>query len=134
MKKFNLTNRQLLNLYKGLEAVKDMKGSRFAVLVGKNMKELKFILDPIEKAAIPTPEFQELSVKVHELLKDEKSEEIEALEEENKELIDARKKQMDEINDLLDASAEVSLHPIKEEQLPEEITGEQVEHLLEIIE
>jgi hypothetical protein len=134
MKKFNLTNRQLLNLYKGLEAVKDMKGSRFAVLVGKNMKELKFILDPIEKAAIPTPEFQELSVKVHELLKDEKSEEIEALEEENKELIDARKQQMDEINDLLDASAEVSLHPIKEEQLPEEITGEQVEHLLEIIE
>jgi hypothetical protein len=134
MKKFNLTNRQLLNLYKGLEAVKDMKGSRFAVLVGKNMKELKFILDPIEKAAIPTPEFQELSVKVHELLKDEKSEEIETLEEENKELIDARKQQMDEINDLLDASAEVSLHPIKEEQLPEEITGEQVEHLLEIIE
>jgi len=134
MKKFNLTNRDLLTLYKGLEAVKDIKGSRFAVLVGKNMKELRLILDPIERAAIPTPEFQELSVKVHELAKEEKSEEIEALEEENKELIEARKKQMDDINDLLDSIAEVTLHPIKEQQLPEDITGEQVESLLEIIE
>ena len=51
---FKGTNRQLLNLYRGLENVKEIRGSRFAVLVGKNMKEIKQILQPIEEAAVPS--------------------------------------------------------------------------------
>ena len=63
MQKVTSTNRQLLDLFKGLDSVKDIKGARFAVLVGKNMKEIKTILDPLEEAAMPSMEFQELSIK-----------------------------------------------------------------------
>ena len=134
MEKFEATNRDLLNLYKGLEAVKSMKGARFAVLVGKNMKELRNVLDPIEAAAIPSMEFQELSVKMQQLIEKEDQEAIEALEAENTELIEQRKKQLSDVEDLLDNNIEVFLHPIREDQLPDDITGEQVEKLLQIIE
>ena len=64
MTKVEATNRELLDLLRGLEAVKQIKGARFAVLVGKNMKELKHNLQPIEKAAEPTLEFQAVSVQM----------------------------------------------------------------------
>jgi len=133
MEKFTATNREFLNLYQGLEAVKSMKGSRFAVLVGKNMKELRTILNPLEVEALPTVEFQELSLKIQKLIEAEDKEAIEAMETENTELIEARKKQLADVEAKLDQEAEVFLHPIKEDHLPEEITGEQVERLLQII-
>ena len=133
MEKFNATNRELLNLYKGLEAVKSIKGARFAVLVGKNIKELRNILDPLEQAAVPSIEFQELSVQMQKLIETEDQPAIEKLEADNTGLIDERKKQLADVEDLLDNEIEVFLHPIREDQLPDEITGEQVERLLQII-
>ena len=133
MDKFKATNRELLNLYKGLEAVKSMKGARFAVLVGKNIKELRNVLDPLEQAAVPGMEFQELSIEMQKLIEAEDQEAITKLEEENTELIEQRKKQLADVEELLDNEIEVFLHPIREDQLPEEITGEQVERLLQII-
>lgn len=133
MEKFNATNRELLNLYKGLEAVKSIKGARFAVLVGKNIKELRNILDPLEQAAVPSIEFQELSVQMQKLIEAEDQPAIEKLEADNTKLIDERKKQLADVEDLLDNEIEVFLHPIREDQLPDEITGEQVERLLQII-
>ena len=134
MEKVKTTNRQLLDLFKGLEAVKSIKGARFAVLVGKNMKEIKGILDPLEKAAMPNVEFQELSIQMQELLKEENAEAIETLEGESQELIDERKKQLQAVEDMMDNEIDVHLHMIREDQLPEEITGEQVAPLLQIIE
>ena len=134
MEKFEATNREFLNLYKGLEGVKSMKGARFAVLIGKNAKELRNLLDPIEAAAIPSIEFQELSVKMQRLIDAEDQEGIEKLEASNTELIEERKKQLANVESLLDNTTEVFLHPIREDQLPEEITGEQVEQILQIIE
>ena len=133
MDKFEATNRELLNLYKGLEAVKSMRGARFAVLVGKNIKELRNVLDPLEQAAIPSLEFQELSIEMQKLIEAEDQIAIESLEENNTELIEQRKKQLADVEELLDNKIEVYLHPIREDQLPEEITGEQVEKLLQII-
>jgi hypothetical protein len=133
MDKFEATNRELLNLYKGLEAVKSMKGARFAVLVGKNIKELRNVLDPLEQAAVPGIEFQELSIEMQKLIEAEDQEGITKLEEKNTELIEQRKEQLANVEELLDNKIEVYLHPIREDQLPEEITGEQVEKLLQII-
>jgi hypothetical protein len=133
MDKFKATNRELLNLYKGLEAVKSIKGARFAVLVGKNIKELRNVLDPLEQAAVPSLEFQELSVVMQKLIEAEDQEAIEKLEKDNTELVEQRKKQLADVEELLDNQIEVYLHPIREDQLPEEITGEQVERLLQII-
>lgn len=133
MDKFKATNRDLLNLYKGLEAVKSMKGARFAVLVGKNIKELRNVLDPLEQAAVPSIEFQELSIEMQRLIEAEDQAAIEKLEKENNELVEQRKRQLADVEELLDNEIEVHLHSIREDQLPEEITGEQVERLLQII-
>ena len=131
--KFKASNRDLLNLYKGLEAVKSIKGARFAVLVGKNIKELRNILDPLEQAAVPGHEFQELSVEMQKHIEAEDQQAIEKLEEDHKDLIDQRKKQLADVETLLDNEIEVQLHPIREDQLPEDITGEQVEKLLQLL-
>ena len=87
-KKVTLVNKEVLNLFQGLLAVKEMKGSRFAVLVAKNLKEMKKVLDPLDAMAIPTQEFQELSVEMNKLIEAEDGEAIKKLEESNSELID----------------------------------------------
>lgn len=128
------TNRELLDLFRGLESVKTIKGARFAVLVGKNLKELRHILEPIEKAAQPTYEFQEVSVKMQELAEKEDKDGMANLEKQNQNLIDERKAQLGAVEDMLDEKAEILLHVIKQAQLPEEITGENIEKLIKIIE
>ena len=127
------TNREFLDLFRGLEAVKSMTGARFAVLVGKNMKELRLKLQPIEEAAAPPFEFQELSVKMQDLVENKEEEAIKALEDDNEKIIEDRKAQLQAVEDMLDEPTEVYLHKIKESQLPEEITAEHVERLLQII-
>lgn len=130
---FKGTNRQLLNLYRGLENVKEIRGSRFAVLVGKNMKEIKQILQPIEEAAVPSPSFQTVSIQMRDLMEAEDQEAMEQLEKEHKDLIDERKQQMASVETMLENDIELKLHAIREDQLPDDITGEQVEKILEII-
>tara|TARA_Y100000356_G_C11118202_1_gene213327 strand:+ start:213 stop:629 length:417 start_codon:yes stop_codon:yes gene_type:complete len=130
---FKGTNRQLLNLYRGLENVKEIRGSRFAVLVGKNMKEIKQILQPIEEAAVPSASFQTVSIQMRDLMEAEDQEAMEQLEKEHKDLIDERKQQMASVETMLENDIELKLHAIREDQLPDEITGEQVEKILEII-
>lgn len=130
---FKGNNRQLLNLYRGLEGVKEIKGSRFAVLVGKNMKEIKHVLNPIEEAAVPTPEFQTISIQMRDLADAQDKEAMDQLEKDNQDLIEERKAQMASIEDMLNEGVEIKLHAIREDQLPDEITGEQVEKILEII-
>ena len=130
---FKGNNRQLLNLYRGLEGVKEIKGSRFAVLVGKNMKEIKHVLNPIEEAAVPSPEFQTISIQMRDLADAQDKEAMDQLEKDNQDLIEERKAQMASIEDMLDESVELMLHAIREDQLPDAITGEQVEKILEII-
>lgn len=132
--KIEATNREFLELFRGLEAVKTIKGARFAVLVGKNLKELRHVLEPIEKAAQPTFEFQEVSVKMQDLAEKKDKEGMTSLEDQNKILIDERKVQLQAVEDMLGEGANVYLHMIKEAQLPEEITGEHIEKLIKIIE
>jgi len=130
---FEGTNRELLNLYRGLEGDKDIKGSRFAMLVGKNMKEIRHILNPIEQAAVPSPAFQTVSIQMRDLVEAQDKEAMDQLEEDNKDLIEERKDQMKKVEDMLDESVTLQLHPVREDQLPDDITGEQVEKILQII-
>jgi len=48
-------------------------------------------------------------------------------------LIEERKDQMKKVEDMLDESVTLQLHAVREDQLPDEITGEQVEKILQII-
>ena len=131
--KIEATNRELLEVFRGLESVKSIKGARFGVLVGKNLKELRYKLQPIEKAAEPTFEFQEVSVKMQALTESNDLEAMSSLEKDNETLIEERKVQLAAVEDMLDKDTEVYLHMIKEAQLPDEITGEHIERLLKII-
>jgi hypothetical protein len=131
--KIEASNRELLEVFRGLESVKSIKGARFGVLVGKNLKELRYKLQPLEKAAEPTFEFQEVSVKMQALSESNDQDAMVVLEKDNETLIAERKAQLLAVEDMLDENTEVYLHMIKESQLPEEITGEHIERLLKII-
>ena len=133
-KKVTLANKEILQIFQGLHAVSNIQGSRFAILVAKNMKEMRKVLDPIDQKALPSQEFQELSVEMNKLIEAEDGEAIEKLEADNTELIEERKKQLEAVNEELENDSDVYIYKIKEEQLPEEITGEQLQSLLQIIE
>ena len=133
-KKVTLANKQILEIFQGLHAVSSIQGSRFAILVAKNMKEMRKVLDPIDQKALPSQEFQELSVEMNKLIEAEDGEAIEKMESDNSELIEERKKQLEAVNEELEKDSDIYIYKIKEDQLPDEITGEQLQRLLEIIE
>lgn len=127
------TNREFLTLLKGLEGVKNVKGTRFAFVVSKNIKELTNHLRSINEAAIPTEAFQEVSRKAMLLAEQENAEAIQKLEEEHADLIEERKAQMEAVNDMLNEETKVAVEMIREDQLPEDLTTEQLLPLLMLI-
>jgi len=130
------TNRELADLLVGLYGVQELKGLKFAIQISKNIKMLKDELQHIDDATKPTAEFLELAAKVNALQEKnevDSREKIEALEEENKELVDARKVQIEEFNSLLEETLEIELYKISEEDLPENITGKQLSDIQLII-
>lgn len=60
--------------------------------------------------------------------------ELELLRVEYKEEIDARAKQLADYAKLMDEDSKIEFHKVKEENIPEDITGEQLERISEIIE
>ncbi len=68
----------------------------------------------------------ELSQKVGELEKSKDTKGIKKLEKENKELVDARKKQLAELQEIMKEEVEIDLVKIEEGLLPEEITAGQI--------
>jgi hypothetical protein len=127
------TNREFLQMLKALESVKTLKGKTFALLVARNINSITDHLQPIEKASMPSVEFQELSVKVNRLFEDENKEAIEKLELEHADLIEKRKTQLDKVEKMLNKEASVNVNLIGEEHLPNDITADQIYGLLKII-
>ena len=127
------TNQELVGLLQGLFNVGGLKGVKFALVVAKNVKVLKSELEDIEMAAQPTPEFIELSQKVAEFEKKKDLDGIKKLEEKNKKLVDARKKQLAELDKLMKETAKVTLFTFSEDILPAEINGKQLEGIETLI-
>jgi len=125
-------NREMVTLFNGLQKVSDLQGVRFGLVVSKNIRIIQQELKDLEEASKPSSKFIELSQKVNSL-KDDK-EAIEKLEEENKELVDARRTQLDEIEKLLDGDIEINLHTITEDILPEHISSAQILEIDKILE
>ena len=59
---------------------------------------------------------------------------IEALEKENKDLVDSRRVQMDKVSELMKEEIKVKLNILEEAMLPEDITAKQINNLIKIIE
>jgi len=127
------TNQEFLEILRGLEGLKEVKGKVFSLLVARNIMYISKHLKPIEKAAEPSKKFQELSVQVQRLVKEEKNEEIVAIEEANKDLIEDRKTQLAEVEDMLQKESSVDINFIKEEHIPNDVTPEKILPLLAII-
>jgi len=136
MKTINATKGELVNLINGLFAVQDLKGKKFGLSVSKNIKTLQEKLKDLESAGKPTKEFLELAEQVN-VIANEGAEDSEAkilaLEEDNKELVESRRKQLEDVTAMMAKSTSVKLEPILESVLPEDITAKQINNIEKII-
>ena len=107
MTKMTATKQELVNLMNGLFAVQEVQGKQFSLTVSKNIQLLK---------------------------EDGGKEKIEQLEKDNKNLVDARRKQLEEVERLMKEEAKINLVILKEDMLPETITAKQINGIIKIIE
>jgi hypothetical protein len=134
MELIKATNGELVELLKSLQNIGGVKSTRFAILAARNVKELERVLMSLEEMATPSKEFQAVAAEAHKLADAEDKEGIEALEEKHQDLIEERKAQIAKLEEEMQKEAEVYLHKFKENQLPEDLTAEQVMPLLALIE
>lgn len=133
MEYITITNQDLVNLYKGLEEVKSVKGTRFSILVAKNLKEISNQLKELDALATPTQEFIEVSAKVHKLAEENKEDEIKQIEVEYADLIEERKQQIEVVEARMQDEVNISIEFIREDQLPDDLTSDQILPILPII-
>tara|TARA_R100001082_G_C4252060_1_gene111854 strand:+ start:135 stop:551 length:417 start_codon:yes stop_codon:yes gene_type:complete len=138
MTTINAKKGELVNIINGLFQVQDLKGKKFSLVVSKNIALLREALQELENAGKPSEEFMALAEQVNDIATKESEEEakkkIDALEKENEELVQARRDQMDGVTKMMEEEAKIDLHVIKEDILPEEITAQQINKLIKIIE
>jgi hypothetical protein len=126
-----------VEILQGLFTVKDVKGKAFSLTVSKNIKLIQESIKDLEGQGSPSIEFAEFAAKVRAIGDDtndsERAEKIKALEEENIDLVNERKAQINEIKEKLTEEVELDLITLTENDLPEDITTEQVMALEKII-
>jgi|TARA_R110000787_G_scaffold115506_4_gene225486 hypothetical protein len=132
----NAKKGELVELVNGLFSVKDLKGKTFGLAVGKNIKVLMAELKPLEDLSAPSEKFVELAKEIHAIANadtEESQAKIDKLEEENKEIVETRKSQLDVLKAAMEEDSSVELHTVPEEDLPEDITADQINNIDKII-
>ena len=127
---------EFVNLVNGLFQVQDLKGKKFSLTVIKNIRTIEQELEDLEVAGKPTKEFMELAQQVNEIANensDDSEAKITALEEDNKELVEARRKQIDEVKKMMEEEITMKLKSISENDLPNDITAKQISNIEKII-
>lgn len=155
-----MNNEDLFKLLQGLNEVAGYKGARFAYAVARNIDKLTNECKLLEKQVVPSEEFQEFENKRLELAKGycdknedgspvtkdnmfvfnggtqmpkELADAMEALVNENKDLLEARNAQISDFNVLLKDLSDFVPYKLKEEFLPDDITAAQMVNILPII-
>ena len=139
MKTITDTKGELVNIINGLYGVQSLKGKKFSLTVSKNISILTEALKDLEKAGKPSDEFMKLAEQVNTISntvedEEEVKKQIDKLEEENSKLVESRKSQMEKIQVMMEEEASVELHMISEDILPEDITAQQLNKMIKIIE
>lgn len=154
-----MKKKDVIKLYNALNSINGLKGVKFNYAVAKNKRILENERGAMEKALEQSDEFKkyeservELCIKYAEKDKkgnpvmvnnnykiEEKKEktfekEFEKLQKEHKSSIKEREKQFEEYNKLLEEKVEIKLHKIKEEDIPEDITTNQLDSIFDILE
>ena len=132
-KKLTTTHGELVDLMNSLFNVQDLKGKGFALKVSENMGKLQTALSEIEKVGKPTEEFMKFAKDVQVLQQGNDADAVKKLEESNPELVNARKIQMEKVQDMLKKAEEVELQVFTKEMLPADISGRQITSLEKII-
>ena len=150
---------EILQLFRNLNTLGQLQGVKFAYGVSRNLAILKPEIEALEKASSPTPEFLEMDKKRIKLVEEhaEKDEggkpkkkgneyvipedkqkdfenAFEAFKLEHKELFDAREKQIEEYNALLQTESEVKLHKVNLADVPEKISVQQMHSISSFVE
>lgn len=156
-----LTNKEIIELFRGLQSVASVTGgSKWAYVIAKNLRVLKPEIESLEEAYRPSDGFMEYEQKrvklaeSHAVKKGGKPQmrrnddgieeyvleamqafdnEHEALKAEYKEVIEGREAQLKDVETLLNETVEVSLHHIGEEYIPDGVNGYQLTAIMPII-
>ena len=129
MKTIKAKNGEWVNLSNHLPKLTKVESKQFAIAVADNILKLRESLKHLDGILIATPEFAELAAKmrVYENKTDKKSlAAIEKLKKANVEVIEAREKQINDVNLVLAEEFEIEITPITEDMYPENITAEQI--------
>lgn len=170
-----MKNNEVTRLYKGLEAVSNLPGAKFAYCIGRNLTLLKPVVEAIDKALKLPEKYDEYQKKYEEkrveLCKyhakaDEHGEPVteivtnedgkkekryvitdreafnealdrlrEEMKAEYKDTFEEMEKNWKEYKEFLECecSEELKLFKVRADNLPEDITGEQIQGIIEII-
>src|SRR3990167_4660084 len=150
---------EILQLFRNLNTLGQLQGVKFAYGVSRNLSIIKPEIEALEKVSSPTPEFLEMDkgrIKLAEeyaekdekgkpkkkgneyVIPEDKKEDFEnafeAFKIEHKELYDAREKQIEEYNALLQTESEVKLHKVNLADVPEKISVQQMHSISSFVE
>ena len=153
-----MTKSEVLQLYNNLNQLGKLSGVKFSYAVARNLALLKPEVEAINKTLEPSKEFLEwdkerVALAQEYSKKDEKGEpvivgnryvmenektfnkELEKKQKNHKSAIDAREKQIEEYMKLLEEkSEEIKLFKVKLEHIPEAITTQQMNGIVDIVE
>ena len=121
-----------VDLLAGLYSVQQLPGLKFALKVDENIQKLENELAPLNKLMEPTPEFEAFAERVRNEAGND-PEKRKKLEEENKELVDHRVKQIETAREMLAEPKEIQLRKIYVSELPKEINAAQIKALKPIL-
>jgi len=138
MKTIKGTKQDLVDIFNGLFLVQELPGKKFSLVVSKNIATIQEALKDVEEAGKPSKEFMVIAEQVNKIAsslpEEDAKKQIDELEKENEELIEARREQMSKVEEMMSDNIEVELQIISEEVLPETITAQQINKIIKIIE
>ena len=154
-----MKRKELFQLKQALERVSTLKGVKFAYSIAKNLQEVNKEIEAVNKAIAPSEEFMKYEkerIKLNEEYA-EKTEDgspkvlnnnyvisprnrgsyekrMEDLKNKHKKVLSERDEQIKEYQALLEENVDITLHKIQEDNLPSDITAEQIHGILQVIE
>jgi ribosome biogenesis GTPase A len=126
------TVQNYVDLLSGHYSVVDLPGLKFAKKIADNIDAMEERLAPLNEILQPTKEFEEFAERVREEAGTD-AEKIKLLEEENKELVDHRKSQLETAEEMLKENMSITLRTIYEGELPNNISAKQIKALKSIL-
>lgn len=117
--------REYSELYNALLHVQDLPGLRFASKVADNIRTLERELSPVNEALRPSPEFEVFAMRVREESGNDPAK-VREMEEANPDLVQERRKQLQDAELMLAEEKEIRLRTILENELPAQISARQL--------